>query len=222
MERRNAQQQAKKGRKRAVGGGRRRKLLPYQEVLITLVYLRHNVSHAVVAFHQEQPEIADLLAKMRRDLADLEAALRRIAGEEVAAVRAQIAGLQAGASPEAYASVFAALAARRKEAQERRDVLAQSLSRVPGLKGRAVKREPDEAAIRASLLADVREALTSPDVEGVEKRNLLGRVVDKVICRKGGAEVVFAPGLFGADVRDTLHTAFRASSKRVGQRSIRP
>jgi len=48
MERRHAQQQAKKGRKRAVGGGRRRKLLPYQEVLITLVYLRHNVSHAVV------------------------------------------------------------------------------------------------------------------------------------------------------------------------------
>ncbi len=47
MQRRHAQQEAKKGRKRAVGGGRRRKLLPYQEVLITLVYLRHNVSHAV-------------------------------------------------------------------------------------------------------------------------------------------------------------------------------
>lgn len=47
VEKRHAQQEAKKDRKRAVGGGRRRKLLPYQEVLITLVYLRHNVSHAV-------------------------------------------------------------------------------------------------------------------------------------------------------------------------------
>ena len=47
MTRRYAQQQAKKGRQRGVGGGRRRKLLPYQEVLITLLYLRHNVSHAV-------------------------------------------------------------------------------------------------------------------------------------------------------------------------------
>ena len=47
VEKRHAQQEAKNGRKRAVGGGRRRKLLPYQEVLITLVYLRHNVSHAV-------------------------------------------------------------------------------------------------------------------------------------------------------------------------------
>ena len=47
VEKRYAQQEAKKDRKRAVGGGRRRKLLPFQEVLLTLVYLRHNVSHAV-------------------------------------------------------------------------------------------------------------------------------------------------------------------------------
>ena len=46
LERRLQGQQAKQGRKRAVGGGRSRKLLPYREVLITLVYLRHNVSHA--------------------------------------------------------------------------------------------------------------------------------------------------------------------------------
>ena len=43
-----AAQRAKPGRKRGPGGGRRRKLFPYQEVLLTLVYLRHNVSHAVV------------------------------------------------------------------------------------------------------------------------------------------------------------------------------
>ncbi len=46
--RRLAEQTAKPGRKRGPGGGRRRKLFPYQEVLLTLVYLRHNVSHAVV------------------------------------------------------------------------------------------------------------------------------------------------------------------------------
>ncbi len=46
--RRLAEQQAKPGRKRGPGGGRRRKLFPSQEVLLTLVYLRHNVSHAVV------------------------------------------------------------------------------------------------------------------------------------------------------------------------------
>lgn len=36
------------GRKRAPGGGRKRKLQPYQEVLLTLIYLRHNVSHEIV------------------------------------------------------------------------------------------------------------------------------------------------------------------------------
>ncbi len=48
MARRHAEQQAKPKRERAIGGGRRRRLRPYQEVLLTLVYLRHNVAHAVV------------------------------------------------------------------------------------------------------------------------------------------------------------------------------
>jgi hypothetical protein len=47
LARRHREQQAKPQRKRSPGGGRRRKLHPYQEVLLTLVYLRHNVSHAV-------------------------------------------------------------------------------------------------------------------------------------------------------------------------------
>src|ERR1700678_3756058 len=44
---RQCQQQNKK-RKRKVGGGRKRLLKPYQEVLLTLVYLRHNVAFCVV------------------------------------------------------------------------------------------------------------------------------------------------------------------------------
>ncbi len=47
MSRRYQEQQQKPKRQRAVGGGRSRKLAPYQEVLLTLVYLRHNVSHSV-------------------------------------------------------------------------------------------------------------------------------------------------------------------------------
>lgn len=47
-QRRLDQQQSKPTRKRAVGGGRKRLLKPYQEVLLTLVYLRHNVAFGVV------------------------------------------------------------------------------------------------------------------------------------------------------------------------------
>lgn len=46
--RRQALQESKPKRQRAVGGGRRRLLKPYQEVLLTLLYLRHNVSFGVV------------------------------------------------------------------------------------------------------------------------------------------------------------------------------
>jgi DDE superfamily endonuclease len=48
LQRRQEQQQARPQRQRAMGGGRRRRLKPYQEVLLTLIYLRHNVAHAVV------------------------------------------------------------------------------------------------------------------------------------------------------------------------------
>ena len=46
--RRRQLQERRLDRQRAVGGGRIRRLAPYQEVLLTLVYLRHNMSQAVV------------------------------------------------------------------------------------------------------------------------------------------------------------------------------
>lgn len=48
LERRRQRQEGRPDRQRAVGGGRTRRLAPYQEVLLTLLYLRHNVSHEVV------------------------------------------------------------------------------------------------------------------------------------------------------------------------------
>ncbi len=47
LARRFQEQQGRPKRQREAGGGRRRKLHPYQEVLLALVYLRHNVSHSV-------------------------------------------------------------------------------------------------------------------------------------------------------------------------------
>ena len=48
IRRRRAAQANQPDRQRAPGGGRVRQLKPYQEVLMSLLYLRHNVSHAVV------------------------------------------------------------------------------------------------------------------------------------------------------------------------------
>src|SRR5215831_1360946 len=48
VRRRQAERTQRPDRQRAVGAGRRRRLKPYQEVLLTLVYLRHNGAPAVV------------------------------------------------------------------------------------------------------------------------------------------------------------------------------
>src|SRR5882724_9904741 len=49
IDRRRQQEQANKPkRRRKIGGGRKRLLKPYQDVLLTLVYLRHNVAFCVV------------------------------------------------------------------------------------------------------------------------------------------------------------------------------
>ena len=48
LTRRQEQQARRPKRQRAVGGGRKRRLKPEQELLLTLIYLRHNVAHAVV------------------------------------------------------------------------------------------------------------------------------------------------------------------------------
>lgn len=48
LERRRQAQANRPDRQRAVGGGRTRRLAPYQEVLLTLLYLRHNVAQEVV------------------------------------------------------------------------------------------------------------------------------------------------------------------------------
>ena len=47
-QRREQAKRARADRQRAVGGGAKRKLAPAQEVLLVLIYVRHNVAHEVV------------------------------------------------------------------------------------------------------------------------------------------------------------------------------
>ena len=78
VRRRQPPKQQRPDRKRAVGGGRKPKLSPAQEVLLVLVYLRHNVAHQVVGqmlgvsadtsenlFHEIVPLLRELLPSNR-------------------------------------------------------------------------------------------------------------------------------------------------------------
>lgn len=128
-------------------------------------------------------------ADPRRELTDIDRVLKQLEGEEAATVQAQIAGIQAGASPHAYTAVFADLAARRKDLENRRGELAT----LAAPRKKTPAQAEDEAALLTRAAEDAWRVLSSPDVPGVTKRDILSTVIEKVICRKDGADVVFAP-----------------------------
>lgn len=165
---------------------------------------REDWIRALSAEYSQEREQARTGDDARRELAAIDRALKEIGQEETAAVTAQIAGIRAGASPDVYAEVFAGIAARRKDLEDRRGVVSKSVNAKPkGGRGNAavdVKR----------ILADVRLALTSPHVPGAQKRDILGTVIEKVVPfregREVGAEVHYLPGLFCTDTFLTMRS----------------
>ncbi len=151
-------------------------------------------------------------ASIRREVIRVDKALQDLTAQEAATVQAQIAGIIAGASPSAYSGAFADIAAKRKDLEDRRGTLQQSLRRI-GATAKPALSETGEAAIRARALEQMQRVLSSPDVEGSVKRAIIARVIDRVICRKGGAVVVFLPGVLPVPemvaedglARDTVH-----------------
>ena len=78
---------------------------------------------------------------------------------------------------------------RRKDLEGKRKALSGSL-------GRPKAGKTDDGTVMAGPLRSALAVLSDPAVPGSEKRTALSPIVERVICRKGGADVVFAPGLF--------------------------
>ena len=72
----------------------------------------------------------------------------------------------------------------------------------------------------AGMLKAALAVLSDPDVPGSEKRSALAPIVERVICQKGGADVIFAPGLFeepwgkGRDAQTYQTTCIGISTQR--------
>jgi len=163
----------------------------------------------------------------RQEMAALDRALHDLANDETAAVQAQIAGIRAGASPDAYAAVFGEMAARRKDMEDRRGVLRRVLNKDAGAgkggaRSSASSSASSDEALRLRGLADLRRLLDSPDVPTARKRDLLGTVIEKVIPRKDGAEVIYLPGLLDVDEDDGEDTVQGVSTPQPKNASVRP
>ena len=137
----------------------------------------------------------------RRELTALDKALAEITADDMIAVQAQMAGMKAGASPDAYGAVFADLAARRKDLEDRRGRVAASMSRAPGT-GAGRKRK-SAAEIQSAALEAARAVLTSESVTPAQRRAVVGMLVDQVIPEmRQAVEVRFLPGTFGEEIRE--------------------
>ena len=149
-------------------------------------------------------------AGTRAELAALNQALAELAQEDLLAVQAQIAGMKSGASPAAYGAVFAELAARRKDMEDRRGQLTRQQAQSSATQQHSEEQsqpllKTDPKTLDADALEEAALVLSAPDVPGETKRRLIGLVVEKVVCRKNGADVHFLPG-FGITTPEANQT----------------
>ena len=136
-------------------------------------------------------------ATLRQELAQISKALDELKQENNLTMQAQLAAMRAGAPPESYNERFGELAARRVELERHREMLSLSLTNVQKGQKDMGRQHIDQAALQA--VKEAHRVLSSPDVPGVTKRDILLTIVDKVVCFKEGVKVFFAPGLFEGD-----------------------
>lgn len=140
-----------------------------------------SINEAIALYKHQQklksPSPNDAALEMAR-IAD---ALARVEQDEAATVQAQIAGMRAGASPHAYAAVFADLAARRKDLEDRRGVLARQRA---AERGGAAEAPPKDMELTHRALEDAWRVLTDESVPGATKRRIIGTIVQRVVCQE--------------------------------------
>lgn len=89
---------------------------------------------------------------------------------------------------------MADIAIRRKDIENRRGELSRQLtSRQSGCA------DDPRKVVTETILEDTLKVLTSEAMSGSEKHEAILHIVDRVVCQKDGAEVVFAPGLFESE-----------------------
>ena len=147
-----------------------------------------------VAYDVNTTELAQDATLLRKELVRLDKVLGELKAEEMMTGRAQLAGMAAGASADLYSEMFTDIALRRKDSENRRGQISMALA--SGKEGRKKASQQNTSKAIQQALEEAWKVLSSPDVPGVTKRDILLPLVEKVVLHKDGVEVVFIPGLF--------------------------
>jgi hypothetical protein len=165
---------------------------------------------AAMQAHEQQTRPQPKQTSSREQvLADLKA----LADKEQATITAQIAGIQAGADPTAYAYAFAQI-------REQREALQATLARLDEQTKAAGSQtaDPEDAANEVcARLARMEEFFASDEMTAAEKGALLATVVKEIVpCEQDGEEAyqaLFQP--FATETGETVKQfkSFRSEGK---------
>ncbi len=183
-----------------------------EEAVVKVVQEAYQNPHALaavqVAYDANALELAQDTDSLRKELVQLDIALEALKREEMVAVRAQVAGMNAGASADVYNELFAGIALRRKDNKARQELVSIALASSKDDRKKSSQENISQAVQQA--LEDAWRVLSSPDVPGATKRDILLPLVERVVLHKDGVEVIFVPGLFdedgGKDARSNCYT----------------
>jgi site-specific DNA recombinase len=168
---------------------------------INEVAQRPELTHATVqVYRQAQAKGCSQVdvAQLQRQLADLQR-------QEQATVKAQVAGIMAGADTQAYESLLRGIATQRTQ-------ITDALSRAGAQpKEKTPTRRDDDATLIARALADVNEVLNAPDddLTPAEKQGLLARVVTAIYPNgKEGLKINLKPSVSAVGAANALNVQY--------------
>ena len=128
------------------------------------------VSKAIAAY-----QVTATAAFDPQELGRVRTALRALDAKERATIEAQIAGIQAGANPDAYAAAFG------KIADDRAALLAREKELSVQIDTRKKPKGEDEEALLARAMKDVERVLASEQFTDGQKHDALALVIERMV-----------------------------------------
>lgn len=128
---------------------------------------------ALIAYQQAQNT-----GITHNQITQLKSRVRKLELEEQNTIKAQIAGINAGASPDAYKKEFEDIGRQRVSIEKQLEEAEKQLS--------PVRKSKTNTPAFGEILAAVEDALNAPEISSAERHNLIATVVERIVPHAKG------------------------------------